>query len=158
PADLPTKEFLMFPSLWFRRATGQPRPSGGRGRRQRPQLHLEPLEDRCLLSNYTTGPLTQISSPDPLADSKSGDVTGKDVAAEPYLAVNPANPNNIVAIWIDHDFADNAVAATFDGGRTWQTEALPGITHDTGGQLRDAADPWLTFAPNGDLYAVSEAF
>src|SRR5262245_29992451 len=40
----------MFPSLWFRRATGTPHSPGGGGRRHRPRLHLEPLEDRALLS------------------------------------------------------------------------------------------------------------
>jgi hypothetical protein len=119
-------------------------------------LHLESLEDRCLLS-LSTGPLTLISSPDPLADCHLGFLKA-DVAAEPYVAVNPANPNNIAAIWIDHGFAGTAVAVTLDGGKTWQTEALPGTTRCTGGVYPDAADPWLAFASNGDLYAESEGF
>jgi hypothetical protein len=79
------------------------------------------------------------------------------VAAEPYVAVNPANPQNLAAIWIDHGFAGNAVAVTLNGGTTWHNEALPGITQCTGGSDPSAADPWLSFAPNGDLHALSEA-
>jgi hypothetical protein len=120
-------------------------------------LHLEPLEERCLLSNYTIGPLTLISSPDPLAACPLG-FLGVDIAAEPYVAVNPANPNNIATIWIDHGFAGNAVGVTFDGGQTWQNESLPGTTKCTKGNYPNAADPWLTFAPNGDLFAESAAF
>jgi hypothetical protein len=121
-------------------------------------LRLERLEERCLLSGYTTGPLTLISNPDPLAGAHLYFGLPGDVATEPYVAVNPANPNNIAAIWIDHGFAGNAVAVTFDGGQTWQTRSLPGTTKATGGNYPDAADPWLAFTPNGDLFAESEGF
>jgi hypothetical protein len=120
-------------------------------------LHLEALEDRCVLSSYTTGPLTLISSPDPLSPGPSG-FLNKNVAAEPHVVVNPANPRNIAAIWIDHGFSGDAVGVTLDGGQTWQTESLPGTTKATNGDWPYAADPWLAFAPNGDLYAESFTF
>jgi hypothetical protein len=136
---------------------GKPAAHPDRGRRTRPPLHLELLEDRWLLSTYTPGPLTLISNPDPLAGYRFG-FLGANVAAEPYVAVNPANPQNIAAIWIEHGFAGIAVSATLDGGTTWQNESLPGITSGTGGNYASGADPWLTFAPNGDLYAEADAF
>jgi hypothetical protein len=108
-------------------------------------LYLEPLEDRCLLSGYTTGPLALLSSPDPLPNAPPG-FAGTNVAVEPYVAVNPSNPNNIAAVWTDHPYdANNAASVTFDGGATWQNVPIPG------GQ----GDPWVSFAPNGDLYASS---
>jgi len=60
---------------------------------------MEILEDRSLLSTYTPGPLVLISHPDPLANYPG--VLGSDVAAGPYAAVNPRNPSNIAAIWMD---------------------------------------------------------
>jgi hypothetical protein len=146
----------MFPSLWSRRTPGKWATHRDQGRRPRLRLHLEPLEDRCLLASYTPGPLVLISNPDPLAGCPPG-FLGANVSAEPYVAVNPANPKNLATIWIDHGFAGNAVAVTLDGGATWQNESLPGITQCTGGSNPNAADPWLSFAPNGDLHAVGEA-
>jgi hypothetical protein len=80
------------------------------------------------------------------------------VAAEPYVAVNPANPRNIAAIWIDRGFAGDTVGVTLDGGATWHNEPLPGTTQCTGRSKPSAADPWLAFAPNGNLYAESDTF
>jgi hypothetical protein len=119
-------------------------------------LYLESLEERCLLAAYTPGPLLLLSNPDPLAGCPPG-FLGANVAVEPYVAVNPANPNNLAAIWIDHGFAGNAVGVTLDGGTTWQNESLPGTTQCTGGTNPAAADPWLSFAPNGDLYAIGDS-
>jgi hypothetical protein len=148
----------MFQAICSRLAAGRPPAAGCRGPQYRPRLLLEPLEERCLLSNYTTGPLMLISNPDPLAGCPPGSLGAADVAVEPQVAVNPANPKNIAAIWIDHGTAGNAVGVTLDGGKTWQTRSLPGTTQCTGGSNPDAADPWLAFAPNGDLYAESNTF
>ena len=99
-------------------------------------MRVEPLEDRYLLSGYTPGPLVEISN--------------QNVTAEPYVAVNPSNPKNIAAAWIDHPFAANVASVTFDGGKTWQNVPIP-VSVYSGGPYPYAADPWLSFAPNGDL-------
>src|SRR5262245_56714111 len=145
----------MFPSLWSPLATGRLTAAGGRGRQQRPRLHLEPLEDRCLLSGYTTGPLVLLSSPDPLPNAPPG-FSGTNFAAEPYVAVNPSNPKNIAAVWMDHPFAADAASVTFDGGTTWQNVPIP-VTQYEGGPYPKAGNLWVSFAPNGDLYASSIA-
>jgi hypothetical protein len=49
------------------------------------------------------------------------------------------------------------VGISFDGGQTWQDQPLPGVGQCAGGTTARASDPWLAFAPNGDLYAVSLA-
>jgi hypothetical protein len=79
-----------------------------------------------------------------------------DDAAEPYVAVNPAHPNNIVAAWIQGPFQDVIAAASFDGGVTWQQVPLP-LTLCSGGPYPAAGDPWLSFAPSGDLYCITLA-
>jgi hypothetical protein len=68
--------------------------------------------------------------------------------------VNPTNPQNVVSAWIDHGGAGNADSASFDGGKTWQNVAIPGITQCTGGTNLQGANNWLSFAPNGDLYSI----
>jgi hypothetical protein len=95
----------------------------------------------------------EVSNPDPLANCPPG-FLGANVAVEPSIAVNPANPKNIVADWIDHGSAGLAAAVTFDGGRSWQNLAIPGLTQCTGGTEPAAFDPWLSFAPNGSLYSI----
>src|SRR6516162_10286438 len=115
-----------------------------------PQRHrfrprLEGLEDRTVPS--TLGPLVAISVPDPLATSPSNNSwqhSTRDSEAEPMLAVNPTNPNNIVAIWIAHDFSGPVASVTLDGGTTWHNVAIPGVADGTGGT--GGGDPWLAFA------------
>jgi hypothetical protein len=87
----------MLPSLWSRLVRGMLPASRSQRSRQRWPLRVEPLEDRCLLSSYTPAGLpVEISNPDPLPNAPPG-FSGTDVAAEPYVAVNPTSPKNIVA-------------------------------------------------------------
>ena len=142
----------MLPTPWSRRATRRHAAPRSQGRTSR--LQLEPLEDRSLLS-FTAGPLALISHPDPLGGIPG--VLGTDVAAEPYVAVNPTNSNNMAAIWMDQYPNANAVSVTLDGGTTWQNVAIPGFTTLTGGTGRSAFDPWLSFDTNGNLYSSGGA-
>jgi hypothetical protein len=68
--------------------------------------------------------------------------------------VNPVDPNNIVAAWIQGPFQDIIAAASFDGGETWQRVPVP-LTTCAGGQFLGAGDVWLSFAPNGILYGIA---
>jgi hypothetical protein len=144
---------MWFTSLLHRRGARLHAP------RLRPSIvpRLEILEDRAVPS---LGSLIAISVPDPLAacqhDQNWQYPHGTpDTEVEPWLAVNPTNPSNIVAIWIAHDFCGNVASVTLDGGTTWQNVAIPGISQCTGGTAKNGADPWLAFAPNGVLYAES---
>jgi hypothetical protein len=143
-------------------------PTAGTARRRRPafrrpaqrpltrRLELELLESRNVLSTLTAGglklgPLVQVTAGLP-GYSLSDEV-------EPYLAVNPTNPKNMVGTWTQDAFpgarapaAGIGVAVTFNGGNTWKTGVIPGLTLSTGGAYQAAADTWLSFAPNGDLY------
>lgn len=83
--------------------------------------------------------------------------------AEPYLAVDPANPLHLIASWQENRFSDGGartlgVAATFDGGITWSEGVLPRLTHVDGGAWDRASDPWVAFGANGRVYAASLLF
>ncbi|HEX2090649.1 MAG TPA: sialidase family protein [Actinomycetota bacterium] len=91
---------------------------------------------------------------------------------EPHGAVNPRDPSNMVATWQQDRWSDGGaralpVAWTKDGGRTWSMSGLTdgprvnlcsGGTAENGGDYERASDPWVSFAPNGDLYHSSLAF
>jgi hypothetical protein len=129
------------------------------------RLTVEALESRHLLSNYTLGPLVQVSGPSLFAGCytpQPGDLIN--VEDENQLAVDPTNPKHLAALWHeDGVLADGdlplgqIVGVSFDGGSTWRLAPLPGITRCSGGTLPGAVDPWIAFAPNGDLYATSMA-
>lgn len=82
---------------------------------------------------------------------------------EPRAAINPVNPLNIVGMY-QQDRWDNGgdrglvASASHDGGLTWHPVVMPGITKCSGGAYDRASDPWVTFAPNGDAYAISLTF
>src|SRR5437016_9565831 len=84
---------------------------------------------------------------------------------EPFVSVNPANPSNIVGVFQQDRWSNGGahglVASTsHDGGATW-TESwahfstCSGGTAANGGDYGRASDPWVTFAPNGDVYQIS---
>ena len=87
----------------FFRSFRRPRPA-----RQKPascRLTIETLESRDLPSNYTLGPLVQVSGASPFAGSTADNPAGQagtfapNSEGEPYLAVNPTNTKNFVAAW-----------------------------------------------------------
>lgn len=77
-------------------------------------------------------------------------------AQEPIAAVNPIRPNNIVTAWTQGPFQDIIASVSLDGGQTWQQVPIP-LTVCSGGSFLGTGDPWLSFAPNGDLYVVAGA-
>src|SRR5258708_242236 len=68
------------------------------------------------------------ASPDPIQD-----YVQPDTQIEPSIAVNPANPKNVVTVYQEGRIADgrdatHGSATSFDGGKTWVTAELPGLT------------------------------
>jgi BNR repeat protein len=104
------------------------------------------------------GPLVELSQPNAVGSCNTGfnafGIWPMDEAAEPFVAVNPIQSNNFVAAWIQDDFQDIIAATSFDGGQTWQQVPIP-LTVCSGGSFLGVADPWLSFAPDGTLYAVA---
>jgi Neuraminidase (sialidase) len=110
----------------------------------------------------------RVSGPSPFWDGCEGSALRSRVyrgsAVEPMLAVDPRDPRHLVAAWQQDRIATAAAsgvlaAVSRDGGRTWTTSS-PTFTRCTagtpanGGARVVAADPWVTIAPNGDVYVV----
>ena len=86
---------------------------------------------------------------------------------ETHVAVNPINPNNVVAFWQQDRWNDGGSHGSLagyssDGGLTYGRSApaftrCAGGTGDTGGYER-GTDPWLSFSPNGRLHAITIGF
>jgi hypothetical protein len=73
-----------------------------------------------------------------------------DTQTEPSLAVNPANPLNVVTSFQEDRVAaggdaGNGFATTLDGGKHWVHGYLPGLTRYTGGTFDRASDAVVTF-------------
>jgi len=73
--------------------------------------------------------------------------------SEPYIAIDPQNPHNLVAAWMSVTLGTGNIItiktrASFDGGATWsQPKALPHM-----GQRWQSADVSMAWKRNGALY------
>src|ERR671936_2129341 len=84
---------------------------------------------------------------------------------EPFVAVNPTNPSNIVGVfqqdrWSNGGAHGLVTSTSHDGGATWAESwahfsTCSGGTAANGGNYDRASDPWVSFAPNGDVYQIS---
>ncbi len=120
----------------------------------------------------TVGPLVQITGPSPLGGCTADDVPGQEAEdsiafheseIEPYIDVNPQDPDNLVTVWQQDRWSDGGArglvsAVSDDGGATWTTVTPPRFTLCTGGTFERATDPWVTFARNGHVYFQSLSF
>jgi hypothetical protein len=123
-------------------------------------------------SSFSVGPLVLASGPSPFAGCTAGVAPGNppgtnyvNAEVEPWVDVNPTNPNNIVAVyqqdrWSNGGARGLVTAVSHDGGTTWSRtwahfSLCSGGTTANGGDLDRASDPWVSFAPNGDAYQIS---
>jgi hypothetical protein len=159
-------------TTWFRR----------RPERQRPKtrLQLEQLETRSLLSSgLTLTPLSDVSPTyPPVLANPSAPPDGtvfRNSEVEPQLAVDPMDPAHAVAVWqqdryrsvggaraivvsVTHDANNSSLDANNNPvGAHWSTPtAIPGFdATDPNSPFARYTDPWVTFAPNGVIYAAA---
>jgi hypothetical protein len=83
-----------------------------------------------------------------------------DTAVEPFVAVDPDRPSVVVAVFQMGRFPDGGAAAigfaaSDDGGATWTSGVLPGLTRAAGGAYLRVSDPSVAFGPDGSAYASS---
>jgi hypothetical protein len=116
------------------------------------------------------GPAVQASGASPIAGC-DGDPGGSGTnftnsEVEPWIAVNPANPRNLIATWQQDRWSSGGseglvTASSFDGGLTWtsnprtKSSVCTGGTTANGGAYQRASDPWVDFSPNGSAYLMS---
>ncbi len=108
----------------------------------------------------TASPYDSCTSDD--VGSQSG-TNYPDSLVEPFLAVNPTNPNNIVSMHQQDRYSDggsrgDVIEVSTDGGSTWTQVTVADIANCDGGPWSRGTDPWLAFTTNGDLYLVSQSF
>ena len=90
-----------------------------------------------------------------------------DSEVEPWVDVNPTDPDNIVAFWQQDRWSNggaraNIAGVSLDGGTSWTTVIVPGLTDCSGPAAGGtdlgfdrATDPWVSFAPDGTLHQIS---
>ena len=109
-----------------------------------------------------------VSVVDVSQSTPSGDVLSQN---ETPIAVNPANPKNMITGANDWNYNDGcAVNTSFDGGKTWTPTLpdgfIPGVTAYTNdpnvpgtGSYDAGGDPTIAFSPDGSTaYFVCQAF
>ena len=125
-------------------------------------------------SGFTVGPVVQASgASSPFAACTVGSI-GIDfqpgtnyvnAEVEPRVAINPTDPRNIVGVfqqdrWSNGGAHGLVAAVSHDGGTIWSRTWAPfsecsGGNGTNGGNYARASDPWVSFAPNGELYQIS---
>jgi hypothetical protein len=132
-----------------------------------------------LASSASAAPLTvtppvDISTPTPFPPGCGGPTEGNFPGAnfnfpnsevEPWLAISPTNPNDVAGMWQQDRWSDGGAhgllaAVSHDGGATWAYSAphfsvCAGGTPANGGNYGRSSDPWVSWAPNGDLWSIS---
>src|SRR6266508_1281311 len=117
---------------------------------------------------FTRSPLKVVSVSSPFAGC---DISGQpgvnflNSEVEPWVEVNPTDPNNIVAAWQQDRWSNGGArglltAVSHDGGATWSTtfphfSTCAGGTQANGGNYERSSDPWVSFSPNGTAYQIS---
>jgi hypothetical protein len=114
---------------------------------------------------FTASTPTKVSGASPFAscttDSGQTGTNFPNTEVEPWVDVNPTDPDNIVGTWQQDRWSDGGssglvAGVSMDGGDSWSEVVIPKVSVCSGNSsyLR-ASDPWLSFAPNGDLYHIS---
>jgi hypothetical protein len=109
-------------------------------------------------------PFTGCTADNAAAQEAAGSTLYPNAEPEPRADVNPTNSSNIVGVYQQDRWDDGGARGlvsswTKDGGATWHPVVIPGISACSGNLDYDrASDPWDSFAPNGDLYAISLSF
>jgi hypothetical protein len=118
--------------------------------------------------DYAVGPPVLASGPSPFAGCTIGQMLPTSVVypnteVEPFVAVNPTNPNNIIGVfqqdrWNDGGARGLVASRSTDGGTSW-AESFAAFSACAGGTgpnaYERASDPWVTFDPAGNAYQIS---
>ena len=120
---------------------------------------------------YATTSVRQASSTSPFASCDisafifPGEVDWVNSELEPFVAVNPKDPANIIGVYQQDRLSFGgarglAASVSHDGGLSWNT-TYPHFTTCSGGTVANhgdyqrASDPWITFSPDGTAYFIS---
>jgi hypothetical protein len=122
----------------------------------------------------TVSPGALVSTPSPFTPGCGGDAEGSfpgtnynylNSEVEPWLAIRPNNHNDVAGMWQQDRWSDGGAhglvaAVSHDGGASFAYSAphfsvCAGGTAANGGDYGRSSDPWVSWAPNGDLWSIS---
>lgn len=135
---------------------------------QKAAVRLIGIPVATVLAINTTWAVT-VSGPSPFAGCTVGGPGTNYVNAEvePWLAVNPANPGNLIGVWQQDRWSNGGAHGlvagfSFNAGQNWGETPLPFSACAAGTpavlQYERASDPWVSIGPDGTAYAVSISF
>lgn len=136
-------------------------------RRLPPMLAIVSALLLALSQTAAASSLVTVSGPSPYANCTIGGGPGAvnyvNAEVEPLVAVNPADPKNIVGVWQQDRWSDggaHGLVAGFssNGGTTWGETPQPFSACAGGLGYERASDPWISFGPDGTAYSVSISF
>jgi hypothetical protein len=78
-------------------------------------------------------------------------------AVEPMVAASAADPRRLVATWQQDRYEEGGslafgVSVSSDGGRTWRSRDVPGMTDCPSGGNDRSSDPWASIGAGGKTY------
>jgi hypothetical protein len=78
-------------------------------------------------------------------------------AVEPMVAASPAVPRRLIATWQQDRYEGGGslafgVSVSSDGGRTWRSRGVPGMTDCPSGGNDRSSDPWASIGADGKAY------
>jgi hypothetical protein len=122
----------------------------------------------------TVAPPTSISIATPFPPGCGGPTEGNfpgvnfnfpNSEVEPWLAVSPTDPDDVAGFWQQDRWSDGGAhglvaAVSHDGGDRFaysgpHCSICAGGTAANGGDFGRSSDPWVSWAPNGDLWSIS---
>jgi len=136
-------------------------------RRNKSVQYLAGIPFAVMLAASTTSwaAPTLVSGASPFASCNIGGPGTLYVNAEvePWLAVNPTNPSNLIGVWQQDRWSNGGAHGlvagfSFDGGLTWRQTPLPFSACANGLGYERASDPWVSIGPDGTAYSVSISF
>jgi hypothetical protein len=101
---------------------------------------------------FTTATAVRVTGPTPFSANclaaTAGATAYANAEVESHLAINPSNPNHLVAAWQQDRLSDGgarglATSVSVDGGATWSTPQASPFTQCAGGAYERASDPWV---------------
>jgi hypothetical protein len=128
---------------------------------------------------YTTGSVVQASGTSPFSATcgltpgvDPSSPTGEGIVflnseVEPWVDVNPTDQDNdnivgdnVVGIyqqdrWSNGGARGLVASVSMNGGASFTQVVIPKVSECSGGPYDRASDPWVTFSPNGHVYAMS---
>jgi hypothetical protein len=109
---------------------------------------------------FTTPTAVRVTTPTPFTNGclpvTAGETAYPNAEVEPHLAIDPSNPNHLVAAWQQDRMSDGgarglATSVSVDGGLTWSIRQPAPFTQCAGGVYARASDPWVAIGSSSVL-------